>query len=414
VIVRDGQYVGFQIKTSGTEAEPITFTAEPGVLIEGDNPHSPDGINVEDAAYVVIEGFTVEGATRAGIRAHQCEHVTMRYNLTDSNGIWGILSSFCDDALIEGNETSRSGKEHGIYVGNTTARPTVIDNLVWGNNANGIHINGDRHYGGAGLITEARVEGNVIFDNGSAGGSAINGDGVQNSMIVNNLIYDNGAAGISLYAVDGGDGSTGNTVAHNTIVMPSGARPAIQIRDGSTDNTVVNNILIHEGGGPALLVEASSLSGLVEDHNAGSAGYDVDGGSLLGLDEWREHTGQGTGSLEADVDELFTDAASGDFSLLADSPALGAGGVDLVDVDTDLLKTPRDHGAPDIGAFSAGAGEVEAGVPGGDSSEDDPGAALGEPLYAGAGCVEDDPGLPVGALLLVGVAWAMPRPRLRL
>jgi hypothetical protein len=419
VIVREGQYVGFQLTTSGTEAEPITFTAEPGVRIEGDNPHTPDGINVQDAAHIVIEGFTVERASRAGIRAHECEHVTVRYNVTDQNGIWGVLSSFCDDATIEGNETSRSGKEHGIYVGNTTARPTVIGNYVWGNNANGIHLNGDRHYGGRGLISEARVEGNVIFDNGSAGGSAINADGLQDSLIINNLVYDNAAAGISLYSIDGGDASTGNTVAHNTIVMPPGARPAIQLRDGSTDNVVVNNILIHEGGGPSLLVEPSSLSGLVADHNAGSAAYDLEDGSILGLDEWRERTGQGASSLQASADELFADAASGDFRLVDDSPALGAGGEGYLDVDTDLDGNPRENGsAPDLGAIAGGATEASApgggggASSGGGQSDDAPDTGAADPLYAGGGCIEDDPGLPVGALLLVGLAWGMPRPRL--
>ena len=48
----------------------------------------------------------------------------------------------------------------------------------------------------------------MIYDNGRGGGSGINCDGVQNSLIRNNLIYNTHASGISLYRIDGGGGST--------------------------------------------------------------------------------------------------------------------------------------------------------------------------------------------------------------
>jgi len=62
---------------------------------------------------------------------------------------------------------SRSQAEHGIYVGNSGDRPVIRRNVVWGNNANGIHMNGDLSQGGDGIISGAIVEGNIIHDNGS-------------------------------------------------------------------------------------------------------------------------------------------------------------------------------------------------------------------------------------------------------
>src|SRR5690606_39078559 len=140
-------------------------------VVNADNPVTPDGINLEGASWMTVQGFTVTGTSRAGIRAVLCAHVHIRDNIADQNGRWGILTGFCDDLLIEGNQTSRNANEHGIYVSNSGDRPVIRANLVWGNNANGIHMNGDidsddDNYGGVvdGIISDALVEDNVIFD----------------------------------------------------------------------------------------------------------------------------------------------------------------------------------------------------------------------------------------------------------
>ncbi|HEY2253796.1 MAG TPA: hypothetical protein VGH74_22130, partial [Planctomycetaceae bacterium] len=58
VHVRAGRYAGFQLTRSGMQDRPITFHAEKGAVI--DTPHpGEDGINLEGACYVVIEGFEV-------------------------------------------------------------------------------------------------------------------------------------------------------------------------------------------------------------------------------------------------------------------------------------------------------------------------------------------------------------------
>ncbi len=62
VIVRAGHYAGLYLTTSGTATDPITFRADPGAIVDTQNPTTPDGINLEGASYIVIENFTVTGS----------------------------------------------------------------------------------------------------------------------------------------------------------------------------------------------------------------------------------------------------------------------------------------------------------------------------------------------------------------
>src|SRR5438067_4596443 len=204
VHVLDGSYQGFDLRRSGTAGNPITFLAQsPSTLITADNPDTPDGINVEDAAHIVLDGFTVNDRTRAGVRVAVSQFVTVRNCHTGNNGRWGIFSGFADDFTIENNEAHHSQAEHGIYVSNSGDRPVIRRNVVHDNHANGIHMNGDLSQGGDGLISGALVEQNVIYGNGAGGGSGINMDGVTDSVVRNNLLYDNHASGVSLYRIDG-------------------------------------------------------------------------------------------------------------------------------------------------------------------------------------------------------------------
>ena len=105
VHVQDGNYQGFDLRRSGTAGSPITFIADgSNVRITADNGVTPDGINVENAAHVVIDGFIVDNRTRAGIRSAVAQFITIRNCHAGFNGRWGILTGFVDDLLIENNE----------------------------------------------------------------------------------------------------------------------------------------------------------------------------------------------------------------------------------------------------------------------------------------------------------------------
>ncbi|HJT99231.1 MAG TPA: right-handed parallel beta-helix repeat-containing protein [Rhodanobacteraceae bacterium] len=355
VQVRDGEYAGGYFDTSGSAELPIVLENYPGESpsIVEDNPTTPDGINLEGVSYMTVQGFTIVGRTRTGIRAVLGDHVTIRGNVLDANGFWGILTGFCDDLLIEGNIASRSGEQHGIYVSNSGDRPVIRGNTIFGNNANGIHMNGDGSQGGDGIISDAIVEDNVIYDNGVGGGSGINGDGVQDSLIRNNLIYDEHASGISLYRIDGGGPSTGNRVLDNTVLIASDGRWALNIQDGAANTLARNNILwnAHAVRGSVSISE-DSLSGFTNDHNAVIDRFTTDDGdSILTLAEWRQQTGLDANSFVSTPAALFVDAGGDDYRLSATSPALDAGET-RPDVPTDIVGVARPQGAGfDIGAY---------------------------------------------------------------
>ena len=348
-------YAGFDLRTSGASAQPIRFLAQPGVVIDSNNPLTPDGINLEGTDWVRIEGFTVEGTGRAGIRAVLCERVDIIGNHLIDNQRWGIFTGFCDDLLIAGNEAEGSIDEHGIYVSNSGDRPVIRDNYLHGNAANGVHMNGDVSQGGDGVISGALVERNVIVDNGESGGSGVNCDGVQDSVIRNNLIVGNHASGISLYRTDGGGPSTGNVVVHNTVVNDSDGRWGLTVRDAATDNTLLYNILISRHGyRGAIDVHTDSLPGLVSDYNVVEDRFTTDSGDsvILTLTEWQTQTGLDANSLVASEAALFVNPTlpSGDYHLKVGAPAVDAA-IGPSAAGVDFERDPRPFGAAaDIGA----------------------------------------------------------------
>jgi len=355
VNVRGGNYAGGNFETSGTASRPIVLQAYNSEVpvINANNPETPDGINLEGASYMMVKGFTVNGRTRAGIRAVTCNHVTIRDNRLDQNGTWGILTGFCDDLLIENNVASRSVQQHGIYVSNSGDRPVIRRNSVWGNRQAGIHMNGDVSEGGDGIISGALVERNTIYSNGAAGASGINMDGVQNSLIRNNLLYDNHASGISLYQIDGGGPSTGNSILNNTVIVASNGRWALNIQDGARNTIVTNNILynLHSFRG-IVDISPDSLPGLSSDYNAVMNRFTKNGGdTILTLAQWRQQTGLDAHSFVATPAQLFVNASGNDYHLSPSSPAIDHGAT-LADVTTDLAGIARPQGAYyDIGAY---------------------------------------------------------------
>jgi Right handed beta helix region len=371
VLVWSGDYAGFQLETSGTSQSRITFRSAPGetVHIAADRPGGLDGINLEGASHVTIQGFHVAGRTRTGIRAVLCDHVTIRGNVLEDNGVWGVLTGCCDDLVIEGNYAAGSIDEHGIYVSNSGDRPLVRGNVIVGNDKNGIHMNGDLEVDceGAtaqdGVISFAVVEGNTIVDNGDHGGSGINCDGVQDSVIRNNLVHSTHASGISLYRTNGGAPSHRNQVLGNTVLVAADGRWALNVQNGSTGTTVRNNILFSEQSyRGAMDVCVTCLDGFTSDRNAVENRFTLDGGdTVLTLAQWRTATGQDLNSFVlADATALaalFVDPAGGDFHLADGSPALDAGEA-IPDLRFDLERSQRPQGSGwDVGAFE-GAGVI--------------------------------------------------------
>lgn len=357
VVVLPGTYAGFYHTTSGTASQRIIFAAQAGAVITQPNATTDDGINLEGASYITIDGFKVTGMQRAGIRTVTNDHVIIRNNVCDSNRVWGILTGFSDYILIENNTCTRAAEQHGIYFGNSADYPVIRNNICQGNTDCGIHMNGDVSLGGDGIISYGLVENNICYDNGLGGGSAINCDGVQHTILQNNLLYNNHASGISLYRIDGGGGSNFNVVVNNTILQPSNGRWALNISDGSTNNIVFNNVFYsaHAFRG-SISIDAASMQGFKSNYNIQTDRMSTDGGNtVMTLSQWQQDTQLDSNSVIATPDELFVNLLTDDYHLSPLSPAIDLGRISYYSAGApaaDLDEVPRPQGNfPDAGVY---------------------------------------------------------------
>src|SRR4030042_3242537 len=72
VFAVNGNYAGFDLRDGGNPSQPIVFNAYgDSVTINTQNPVTQDGINIENADWVIIDGFRLIGLPRAGIRITQ-------------------------------------------------------------------------------------------------------------------------------------------------------------------------------------------------------------------------------------------------------------------------------------------------------------------------------------------------------
>jgi len=357
VLVLPGDYAGFDLRgVDGTQTGPIVFKAwGDSVRITDNNPRTNDGINLEGPDWVVIDGFTVIGVPRNGIRLVTAEHITIKNN-TCLNNSRGIFTGFVEDVVIENNLCAYSWDEHGIYHSNSGDNPIIRYNICHHNNSCGIHMNGDLSMGGDGLITDAIVEGNIIYENGDAGGSGINCSGVADSKIFNNLLYQNHASGISLYKGGSAQGSYNTKVYNNTIINASDSRWCVNIGDSSTTaDTLYNNILInfHSWHG-SIAIDEILLDEFYSDYNIVIDALSRDGdASAISLSEW-QGMGFDTHSMLAEsMESIFKDWENGDYHLLPNSPAIDSGTSAVsvfVTYDLDGVSRPF-GGGYDIGAY---------------------------------------------------------------
>ncbi len=366
VFVTNGIYAGFDLRDrNGTALKPIVFMAMgTEVIIAQSGPIRADGINIENADYVIIDGFMINDmpGNGNGIRVVLSNHCVVRNCRCDHNAERGIFTAFTDDILIEHNICTNSVDEHGIYVSNSSDRPIIRYNECYGNNNIGIHLNGDLSEGGDGIISDAMIYGNALHDNNLAAG--INLDGVENPIIYNNIIYNNHAAqGIALFQGDGAIVSSGAKIYNNTILIPDDGRWGILLNEGANINTeIYNNIIINQHSWRGCIA-AESTDALLCDYNILNDKLSDNGdGSTISLEAWQALGLDEHSQLANDLVDIFYNIENGDyyFHLIAASQAVDTG-TDLVSatVTVDFEGFPRPwpwDGAYDIGADEYGIG----------------------------------------------------------
>jgi hypothetical protein len=356
VLVLNGEYTGFDLRTSGSQTSPIVFAAMyDNAVIDQQNPVTTDGINIENAEWIIIDGFKLTGLPRNGIRVAVSSNVTIRHCLCEYCNSRGIFTGFADWVTIEHNECCYSVTQHGIYTSNSGDHPVIRFNHSHHNSGCGIHMNGDLSAGGDGIISDAIVEANIIHDNGQNGGSAINCDGVIESVIFNNLLYNNHASGISLFMIDGATGSHDVDVYNNTIVMPDDGRWGININTGSTDASLRNNIILndHSWNG-SIKVDASSISGFTSDYSILEDRLSIDGGSsVMTFQQWQAHGFDVHSQVCSNWNDLFVNWQQEDYHITSSSQATDTGTDEvqsIVQFDLDGITRPQGT-AWDIGSY---------------------------------------------------------------
>ncbi len=354
VWIADGTYVGFDMRTTGTAANPIVFIAVGNNAVINLPTGTTDGINVEDANYIEINGVRVINQPRNGIRLVFADNCIVRNTYCDNNFERGIFTGFTDDLLLEYNECLNSIDEHGIYVSNSSDRSIIHHNICHHNHGGGIQINADESQGGDGISTNPEIYGNILYENGIGGGAAINLDGVQGAFIYNNLLYENHASGIALFRQDGAEPSINAIVVHNTIINASNGRWCILIINGSTGAQVYNNIIInqHPTRG-SIALDPDAVPGFDSDYNIVIDRLSKMGdGSSVSLSTWQTY-GYDEHSMLADpLADIFI-APGSDYHLLNDAQAVNTGnGAFAFGVNVDIEGVTRPQGSQhDIGAY---------------------------------------------------------------
>jgi hypothetical protein len=356
VWIANGNYVGFDIRHSGTAGNLIVFIAAGNSVVINSPTGTTDGINVEDADYIEINGVKANNLPRNGIRLVNAHNCIVRNTYCDHNQKRGIFTGFTDDLLLEYNECLNSIDEHGIYVSNSSDRSIIRYNICHNNRGGGIQINADESQGGDGISSNPRIYGNILYENGVGGGAAINLDGVQGAFIYNNLLYENHASGIALFQQDGAQPSFNDTIVQNTIVNASNSRWCILIVNGSTGAKVYNNIIINQNPNKgSIALDANAVPGFNSDYNIVVDRLSKMGdGSYVSFNTWQTY-GYDAHSLLADaLTDIFVMPGS-DYHLLTDAQAINAGnGSFSFGVNNDIEEVSRPQGNQfDIGAYEA-------------------------------------------------------------
>lgn len=312
ILVQSGTYVGCRIENPGTQHKPKTLKAAPNahVVLNAPGPGNWHNsiLEIENFAFRmtdwVIDGLEVANSPKYGIDVRVTDRITVTNNRVHDSALTGIFTAFSDHVLIEGNESYKNG-EHGIYQSNSSMYPVIRSNNVHHNGSAGIHMNGDLTQGPPGIIQFATVEFNTIVENGVNGGAAINGDGVDDSVIRFNILTNNHATGIALYAIEAAHGSSRNQVTHNTVVMAKNSRDAFQAPDwglspAPVGNEVEFNILCTpDSFNNSVMVAGPHVPGFSSDHNVVSNQFsDDNGNTTIPLSQWQK-LGYDTHSLLA-------------------------------------------------------------------------------------------------------------------
>ncbi len=243
---------------------------------------------------------------------------------------WSVSSTnYVDSCIIEYNEVYGTGSGMpytgsecaGIQMDNYTAHTNVRYNKIYNNAGWGLY-----HYGGTGNVFSY----NVVYNN-ARGGFYGSGTVASPSMsLYNDTFYKNGGFGTTFGVIF--TTAHGIGVMKNCIIAETATYEFYDYVAGhSTPDTIDNNLYYHPAGGQFLWWDAGSEIGYTS------------------LSAFKAASGQDAHSLG--VDPLFTNPATYNLSLRANSPCINAG------VNLGFVRDFAGNsivGLPDLGAYEYG------------------------------------------------------------
>ena len=315
---------------SGTASSPVTVTGWPG-RHPSVGAGVANGVLVSSRSFVTISDLLVSGTTGAGISVSGGDHISVIDNEVTRSGqpvqgkvAQGIRLAGTTAGLVQGNVT-HDNSDHGILLTGGTTATTVAGNVSSFNaegyqrNANGIDV----------ISPGNTLIGNVTHDNEDSGINFYTGG--DNSLAADNVTYNNGDHGIDDFNVTGGR-LIGNTVFHNCT-------SGINVEGTSGNYVVENNVAVDNAVYPAYKgISCSRRAGNIGIWDSAPATTTVDHNlvylskpgtmyvfktSYASLAAMSAATGQERHGVQGDP--RFADAAAGNFTPLAGSPAIDRG-----------------------------------------------------------------------------------------
>ncbi len=363
----------FVIAVKGTSAATVKITSVPG-----ETPVIENSILVVKSEYVEISNLTVTKSQYAGIIIKDgSNHITVSNCSVHDNslGIWFGEQAGCSN-LIVGNQIYNNST-HGVavdLVNCSSGTETIISsNTVYGNGHHGIEIMGNYYI----------IEGNVVYQNGSAspGTSGIHiysrsaqdnsgdyniirynvsfqnkesngpdGNGIQLDQwcdyneVYYNICFENDGAGISIY--DSSNSKVYNNTLIGNMVDPGGTHPfkaELYLASDVPNNvnhvknvTVVNNILVAtRPSTPAIALYSPATSNPqtighnLLYHTAGDIIYFWDGKTGRDISSWNQLAAGGGDDIVGDPQFVSlqgtTPSQVSDLALKSTSPAIDKG-----------------------------------------------------------------------------------------
>jgi PKD repeat protein len=329
----------------GTAGEPILFTAATSTGWLGIRfVNAPDGSLLDN---VIVEKGHASGADPlnkgGGIYIDGSNPTISNSTIRDNFAVYsggGIYLNNSNATLIGNsiinNQAGQGGTSNGGGLAILYSNPVVTDNVISGNSVAiaGTYTTPSGYGGGLFLrSSDATFTGNLISDN-HVNGSA-------NSY----------ARGGGLYLYYGSPVFVNNTISGNSVENSSGD---YSIKEGggiytyNSNPTFVNTILWNDSPQELFANDYGAISTYTFAYS------DVQGGQAGIVTNNSVNVNWEAGNI--DSDPRFTDAASGDFTLQSNSPAVDAGTAYFESngqVLVDLSSSEYNSAAPDMGAFES-------------------------------------------------------------